>query len=127
MPGTRTARAGSCRRRRARDCCRLSPRPATSSCASVCGTRPSNCSPTPGTADVHKRPAEVAQLFSHCTAGAFERIYDPSVGEDERWYINDHTFVRDDGGTWHLIGITHAEPAAPRDELHLAHATAPSL
>ena len=61
------------------------------------------------------------------TAGQFERIYDPSVGENERWYINDHTFIRDDGGTWHLIGITHAEPAAPKDELHLAHATAPAL
>ena len=31
-------------------------------------------------------------------SASFERIYDPSVGEDERWYINDHTFVRDDVG-----------------------------
>jgi arabinan endo-1,5-alpha-L-arabinosidase len=60
-------------------------------------------------------------------AGDFERIYDPSVGETERWYINDHTFIRDHTGLWHLIGITHAEPFAPKDELHLAHATAPSL
>lgn len=30
-------------------------------------------------------------------------------------------------GTWHLIGITHAEPFAPKDEKHLCHATAPSL
>jgi arabinan endo-1,5-alpha-L-arabinosidase len=59
--------------------------------------------------------------------GAFERIYDPSAGESERWYVNDHTFVRDHAGTWHLIGITHAEPANPFDEKHLAHATAPSL
>ena len=59
--------------------------------------------------------------------GAFEPVYDPSVGEPERWYINDHTFVRDHEGTWHLIGITHAEPAAPFDELHFAHATAPAL
>ena len=59
--------------------------------------------------------------------GAFEQIYDPSVGEPERWYINDHTFIRDHEGTWHLIGITHAEPAAPFDERHLAHATAPTL
>jgi len=63
----------------------------------------------------------------HVEAGAFERIYDPSVGEAERWYINDHTFIRDRTGTWHLIGITHAEPFAPKDELHLAHATAPAL
>jgi beta-xylosidase len=60
-------------------------------------------------------------------AGTFERIYDPSVGEAEPWYINDHTFMRDRDGTWHLIGITHAEPFAPKDELHLAHATAPDL
>jgi beta-fructofuranosidase len=60
-------------------------------------------------------------------AGPFERIYDPSVGEAERWYINDHTFVRDHRGTWHLFGITHAEPFAPHDETQLAHATAPAL
>ena len=61
------------------------------------------------------------------SAGAFERIYDPSIGEPEPWYINDHTFVRDHTGTWHLFGITHAEPANPFDEKHLAHATAPRL
>jgi beta-fructofuranosidase len=61
------------------------------------------------------------------TAGGFQRIYDPSVGEQERWYVNDHTFVRDRSGTWHLIGITHAEPMNPFDEKHLCHATAPSL
>ncbi len=60
-------------------------------------------------------------------AGAFELVYDPSVGEDRPWYINDHTFVRDHLGTWHLIGITHAEPMHPFDEKHLAHATAPAL
>jgi beta-fructofuranosidase len=60
-------------------------------------------------------------------AGRFELIYDPSVGEDEAWYVNDHTFMRDRSGTWHLIGITHAEPAAPHEEVHLAHATAPTL
>lgn len=61
------------------------------------------------------------------TVGSFERVYDPSVADDERWYINDHTFVREASGTWHLVGITHAEPAAPFDELHFAHATAPDL
>lgn len=60
-------------------------------------------------------------------AGPFQLVYDPSVGEDEPWYVNDHTFVRGPDGTWHLIGITHPEPAAPHDELHLAHATAPAL
>jgi beta-fructofuranosidase len=60
-------------------------------------------------------------------AGDFTRIYDPSVGEGEQWYVNDHTFVRDREGTWHLIGITHPEPADPHHETALAHATAPSL
>ena len=61
------------------------------------------------------------------TCGPLERVHDPSEGEAEPWYVNDHTFVRDGDGTWHLIGITHAEPANPFDELHLCHATAPSL
>jgi arabinan endo-1,5-alpha-L-arabinosidase len=60
-------------------------------------------------------------------AGEYQRTYDPSVGETERWYINDHTIFRALDGTWHLIGITHAEPMNPFDELHLAHATAPTL
>jgi beta-fructofuranosidase len=59
--------------------------------------------------------------------GSHRLVYDPSVGEAERWYVNDHTFFRDREGLWHLIGITHAEPAAPFDERHLAHATSPSL
>jgi beta-fructofuranosidase len=59
-------------------------------------------------------------------AGAFTLVYDPSLGENENWYINDHCFVRDRDGLWHLFGITHAEPAAPLDEDNLAHATAPS-
>lgn len=59
--------------------------------------------------------------------GTFTRIYDPSVGESKPFYINDHTFVRDATGTWHLFGITHAEPADPFDEKTFAHATAPSL
>ena len=61
------------------------------------------------------------------TVGDFELIYDPSVGEADPWYINDHTIFRDHTGSWHLIGITHAEPMAPFDEVHLAHATAPEL
>ncbi len=39
------------------------------------------------------------------TAGAFRLIYDPSVGEAEPWYINDHTFFRDHEGAWHLGGF----------------------
>ena len=61
-------------------------------------------------------------------AGPFTHIYDPSVGEPQPWYVNDHTFVRDVAtGTWHLYGITHTEPADPLHESQFAHATAPSL
>jgi hypothetical protein len=60
--------------------------------------------------------------------GDFVHIYDPSVGEDEPWYVNDHTFVQAEDGTWHLFGITHAEPMInPGDEEQFGHATAPSL
>lgn len=60
-------------------------------------------------------------------AGEFFKIYDPSVGEGEQWYINDHCFIRGADGTWHLFGITHAEPPAPLEEEQLAHATAQQL
>jgi len=59
--------------------------------------------------------------------GEFNKIYDPSLGEKERWYINDHTFIRAEDGRWHLFGITHREPANAQQEKFLAHATAPDL
>jgi arabinan endo-1,5-alpha-L-arabinosidase len=59
--------------------------------------------------------------------GGFRKIYDPSIGEKERWYINDHTFIRAENGEWHLLGITHQEPANALAEKFLAHATAPDL
>lgn len=43
-------------------------------------------------------------------ADEFRLIYDPSVGENEPWYINDHTIFRDLGGTWHLVGCTSRHP-----------------
>jgi hypothetical protein len=49
----------------------------------------------------------------------FDKIYDPSIGEKERWYINDHTFIRAQNGQWHLFGITHREPANPYQEKSL--------
>ena len=61
------------------------------------------------------------------TAGEFVKIYDPSVGEKQPWYINDHCFARGANGMWHLFGITHAEPADPIDEDNFAHAIAMSL
>ena len=59
--------------------------------------------------------------------GPFTKIYDPSIGEKEAWYLNDHCFIRGRDGLWHVFGITHAEPAAPLDERFLAHATSPAL
>lgn len=59
--------------------------------------------------------------------GDFSKIYDPSKGENEKWYINDHCIIRSEDGKWHLFGITHAEPANPIDEDNFAHATANSL
>lgn len=65
-------------------------------------------------------------------AGKFNKIYDPGVGETGAWYYNDHTFIRDATGTWHLFGITNPEPAIPlnydvESEDQFGHATAPSL
>lgn len=58
--------------------------------------------------------------------GEYIRFYDPSVGENERWYINDHCVIKGEDG-WHLFGITHAEPCAPLDEKCCAHAVGTSL
>lgn len=74
---------------------------------------------------LEKRPVnDVAPLV---VAGKFHRIYNPGVGEDKSWYINDHCFVRHNDGVWHLFGITHEEPANPLDEDNFAHATSKSL
>ncbi len=59
--------------------------------------------------------------------GSFQRIYDPSVGQAEAWYINDHCFIRDEDGLWHMFGITQTEPAKPLEEVFFAHATSPDL
>lgn len=61
------------------------------------------------------------------SVGPFVKIYDPPIGENEPWYINDHYFIQAQDGTWHLFGITHAEPAHPIEEKFFAHATAPAL
>lgn len=72
-------------------------------------------------------PADAQAERDEVGAGAFTKIYDPSLGEAGQWYINDHTIVRGHDGTWHLFGITHEEPANPEDEDNFAHATASSL
>jgi beta-fructofuranosidase len=61
------------------------------------------------------------------TAGKFFKIYDPGIGEETQWYINDHCFIRGADGVWHLYGITHAEPLNPMDERIFAHATSKRL
>jgi len=40
---------------------------------------------------------------SALAVGAFQRIYDPGVGESMPWYINDHTIVRHRHGSQHLM------------------------
>ena len=69
-------------------------------------------------------PAENADEVA---VGPFSKIYDPSAGEQKPWYINDHCFIQGADGTWHMFGITHAEPANPLQERIFAHATAPIL
>jgi beta-fructofuranosidase len=59
--------------------------------------------------------------------GPFVKIYDPNIGENEPWYINDHCFIQDTNGTWHMFGITRQEPGRPMQEIHFAHATARTL
>ena len=57
---------------------------------------------------------------------SFDKIYDPSIGENEEWYINDHCFIKKDD-KWHLFGITQKEPAKENVENEFAHATADEL
>ncbi|MCG8453844.1 MAG: hypothetical protein MI717_11755 [Spirochaetales bacterium] len=59
--------------------------------------------------------------------GAFQHIYNPSVGKGEKWYINDHCFIQGPDGLWHMFGITQKEPAKPLEERFFAHATSPGL
>lgn len=59
-------------------------------------------------------------------AGEYRRFYDPSIGENEKWYINDHCVIKGEDG-WHLFGITHTEPCDPLNEKCCAHAIGNSL
>lgn len=61
------------------------------------------------------------------TPGAKRHLLDASPSGDEPWYINDHTLIRDESGTWHVFGIWHPEPAAPLDETFFLHATTDTL
>lgn len=41
-------------------------------------------------------------------------------------YVNDHTIYRDEGGTWHLVGIT-SKKGKPTDEKYFVHAASANL
>jgi len=41
--------------------------------------------------------------------GEFRLIYSPVDEAGDPWWINDHAFMRDESGTWHLIGITQKQ------------------
>jgi Glycosyl hydrolases family 43/FG-GAP-like repeat len=77
---------------------------------------------TPGTAVAAPATTPPAESV---TADQPEVVYDPST-PTQQWYYNDHTMIRDPGGTWHVFGITHPEKGAPEDEKIFGHATAPS-
>ncbi len=91
----------------------------------IAGGAAASCVAPVVAAQVTNSPVTARKPVLH--VGDFKKIYDPSIGEKEKWYINDHTFIRAEDGQWHLFGITHREPAAPLDEKIFAHATAPNL
>lgn len=100
--------------------------------ASAIGTATSRTTTPASAAPEAQRHAEYGVERFHRTtrvvaSGQFAKIYDPSVGESKPWYINDHCLVSAEDGTWHLFGITHAEPADAPHEVTFAHATAPDL
>lgn len=53
------------------------------------------------------------------------RIIDSTVLDGTPHYINDHTIIQGEDGTWHLYGIYHAEPFDPEHEFQFIHATHP--
>jgi hypothetical protein len=57
--------------------------------------------------------------------GALKSTYDP--GTSAGWFFNDHTYIKDDTGTWHLFGITDDNPLDVEASDQFGHATAPSL
>ncbi len=68
-------------------------------------------------------------LNSPLEVGKFKPIYDPAIGADAPWCLNDHTFIKGPDGLWHLFGITHVKPFnfAQDPGRNLAHATAKTL
>lgn len=82
-------------------------------------------STAPGAVQPSITPAALKQLQTTPPLRiGFRRVFDPSAGVNEKWYINDHCFIQDDAGVWHLFAITGREPADPSSERFLLHATA---
>jgi predicted GH43/DUF377 family glycosyl hydrolase len=50
-----------------------------------------------------------ANEFAPFEVGEFKQIYSPSDEDGQSWWINDHSFIRDKAGTWHLVGITQKQ------------------
>jgi predicted GH43/DUF377 family glycosyl hydrolase len=50
-----------------------------------------------------------ANEFAPFEVGEFKQIYSPSDEDGQAWWINDHSFIRDKAGTWHLVGITQKQ------------------
>lgn len=61
------------------------------------------------------------------TPGAKQHLLDASPSPQEPWYINDHTLIRAEDGSWHVFGIWHPEPADPLDETFFLHASTDRL
>lgn len=55
-------------------------------------------------------------------SGRFDLVYDTAAQNPSR-YINDHTLVKANDGTWHMFGIT----SGPQGEVQFAHATAANV
>ena len=75
--------------------------------------------------------AQVRKPEKPVIAGAWVHIFNPNdsrSAEDTSWYTNDHTFIRDQKGTWHAYGIIGHHPVRPwGGETKFFHITAPSL
>jgi len=82
----------------------------------------------------------LAFLFAHAQdvkiekpviSGEFVHIFNPNdtrFKEDTTWYTNDHTFIKDQDGTWHAYGIIGHHPVRPWDiETRFFHITASSI
>jgi len=62
-------------------------------------------------------------------AGKFSEVYDPTVGETNRWALNDHTIIFGPDKLWHVFAITHPIPLNWYEDpgRNLLHATATNL